>query len=227
MITVNAKELRQRLSYYLDQVELGEDIRIIRNSIIIGHLKPTDELRALAETKQPARAIPTKQSSSAAQAAGVTFRRFGIFEDSTQLKQLHKEALQAVGAYVDDSKLDLDLDSPGMTYDKMEGEFWVGEQHGQVVAMGGFRMHLGDQPHEAELKRMRVKPELQGRGIGGALLELLENKARKAGYHTMVLDVTSAEDQAAAREFYAKHGYQEFRREAAENFDIIYSKKEL
>lgn len=228
MITVSAKEFRHKLSYYLDQVERGEEISIIRNSRIIGYLRPADTQELpVAETIQSPSTHSTGQSSSVAHALGVTFRRFGVFEDPSQLKQLHKDALEAVGAYVEDAKLDLDLDSPGMAYDKMEGEFWVGELQGQVVAMGGFRMAFNGHTQEAELKRMRVKPSLQGQGLGGELLELLESRARKAGYRTMVLDITSAPKQQPARQFYATHGYEETGREPTDNFDILYYRKEL
>ena len=40
MTTVTAKTLRDNLSQYLDRVEKGEEIMIIRHSEIIGTLKP-------------------------------------------------------------------------------------------------------------------------------------------------------------------------------------------
>jgi antitoxin (DNA-binding transcriptional repressor) of toxin-antitoxin stability system len=40
MITVTAKTLRDNLSQYLDRLEKGEEIVIIRRSEIIGSLKP-------------------------------------------------------------------------------------------------------------------------------------------------------------------------------------------
>ena len=42
MTTVTAKTLRDNLSKYLDRLEQGEEIFIIRHSEIIGTLKPTN-----------------------------------------------------------------------------------------------------------------------------------------------------------------------------------------
>ena len=41
MVTVTAKQLREHLSMYLDRMEAGEEIAVIRHSEIIGRLKPT------------------------------------------------------------------------------------------------------------------------------------------------------------------------------------------
>jgi antitoxin (DNA-binding transcriptional repressor) of toxin-antitoxin stability system len=45
MITTTAKKLRENLSEYLDRLQQGEEIVIIRHSEIIGVLKPAKELR--------------------------------------------------------------------------------------------------------------------------------------------------------------------------------------
>ena len=41
MTTVTAKQLRENLSEYLDRMEAGEEIAVIRRSEIIGKLKPS------------------------------------------------------------------------------------------------------------------------------------------------------------------------------------------
>ena len=45
MMTTTAKKLRENLSDYLDRLQQGEEIVIIRHSEIIGVLKPAKELR--------------------------------------------------------------------------------------------------------------------------------------------------------------------------------------
>lgn len=45
MTTTTAKKLRENLSEYLDRLEQGEEIVIIRHSEVIGILKPAKELR--------------------------------------------------------------------------------------------------------------------------------------------------------------------------------------
>jgi antitoxin (DNA-binding transcriptional repressor) of toxin-antitoxin stability system len=44
MTTVTAKIFRDNLSQYLDKLEKGEEIVIIRHSEIIGSLKPADQI---------------------------------------------------------------------------------------------------------------------------------------------------------------------------------------
>jgi antitoxin (DNA-binding transcriptional repressor) of toxin-antitoxin stability system len=44
MTTVTAKKLRDNLSQYLDKLEKGEEIVLIRHSEIIGSLKPADQI---------------------------------------------------------------------------------------------------------------------------------------------------------------------------------------
>lgn len=45
MTTATAKKLRENLSEYLDRLQQGEEIVIIRHSEVIGVLKPARELR--------------------------------------------------------------------------------------------------------------------------------------------------------------------------------------
>jgi antitoxin (DNA-binding transcriptional repressor) of toxin-antitoxin stability system len=45
MTTTTAKKLRENLSEYLDRLQQGEEITIIRHSEVIGVLKPAQELQ--------------------------------------------------------------------------------------------------------------------------------------------------------------------------------------
>ncbi len=56
---------------------------------------------------------------------------------------------------------------------------------GRPIGTGGY-VQLS--PKTAELKRVYVMPEGQGRGLGRALVEALIKGARGAGYDTLVLD---------------------------------------
>jgi GNAT superfamily N-acetyltransferase len=59
----------------------------------------------------------------------------------------------------------------------------------------------------AEVKRMFVRRELRGRGVGSLLLDAVEHSAREREVHTMRLDTRG--DLVEARSLYAKHGYVE------------------
>ncbi|HEX4773913.1 MAG TPA: GNAT family N-acetyltransferase [Candidatus Saccharimonadales bacterium] len=204
----------------MNLLERGETITIIRNSRIIGRLVPINELDVIDKHNDNIVMANTKP---------VVFRQFGGFETSAPLIKLHREALEAVGAYIDNLNLDADLQSPYMFYDQMDGELWVGELEDEIVAMGGFYLNLTGRggKKQAVLKRMRVKPELQGRGIGTELLSILESKMKARQYKSIILDVTNGPDQAPARHLYEKFGFKETKRERAANFINIFYEKSL
>ncbi len=70
--------------------------------------------------------------------------------------------------------------------------------------MGGFK-RLAD--GMAELRRMRVARDVQGRGYGTLLLRELERRAFLCGIRTLCLE--TAQSRPLTLEFYRKHGYQQ------------------
>src|ERR671932_233091 len=84
-------------------------------------------------------------------------------EDKRAVRRLHDEALNEVGAHLGSGPWDDDLDDIESVYLDSGGEFVVGVLDGKIVAMGAL-MRIS--PQKAELKRMRVKPGLQGLGYG-------------------------------------------------------------
>src|SRR5262249_28859022 len=89
-------------------------------------------------------------------------------------------------------------------YLRPNGEFLLGLADARVIAMGGFKRLSED---TAELRRMRVARELQGRGYGTLLLRELERRAYQSGIRIFCLD--TARRRPLTLEFYQKHGYQE------------------
>jgi GNAT superfamily N-acetyltransferase len=83
------------------------------------------------------------------------------------------------------------------------GEFLIGLLDGVVIAMGGFKRLSNT---SAELRRMRIKRDLQGRGYGGHLLQELERAAFQSGICTLSFETATA--RPLTLEFYRKHGYQ-------------------
>ncbi|MCH8974705.1 MAG: GNAT family N-acetyltransferase [Chloroflexi bacterium] len=132
---------------------------------------------------------------------GLSFRRYEP-RDFDQVWRLHKVALEDVGADAGEGPWDDDLRAIEDAYLASGGDFLVGEYQGRVVAMGALR-RMG--PADAEVARMRVLPERQRRGIGRALLELLEASAAEMGIKHLRLDTTAM--QRAAQRLYESSGY--------------------
>jgi ribosomal protein S18 acetylase RimI-like enzyme len=66
-----------------------------------------------------------------------------------------------------------------------EGIIYLLVSEDRVVGMGAVRK-LED--GAGEIKRMYIKPELQGKGLGKEMMGRLEEKARELGYSTLRLD---------------------------------------
>jgi GNAT superfamily N-acetyltransferase len=137
--------------------------------------------------------------------------------DKRAVRRLHDEALNEVGAHLGAGPWDDDLDDIEGVYLESGGEFLVGELEGEVVAMGAIRRIS---PDAAEVKCMRVRPGLQGRGFGQAMLDSLHRRAARIGYTTLHLDTTV--QQRAARRLYLKNGYCEVGCGSVGPFDCIY-----
>jgi GNAT superfamily N-acetyltransferase len=142
--------------------------------------------------------------------------------DKRAVRRLHDEALNEVGAHLGSGPWDDDLDDIETVYLDEGGEFLIGVLNDEVVAMGAL-MRIS--PDRAELKRMRVRPGLQGRGYGQAVLDALHHRASELGYSTLRLDTTVR--QRVAQRFYLKNGYSEAGRGVVGPFDCIYYEKEI
>lgn len=146
----------------------------------------------------------------------LTIRRPGS-RDTDRIRELNEVALRQVGVYVEGA--DPDLEDIEGEYLETGGEFLVGEYEGLVVATGAYHspsfyydQFLGELPeHTAEITRMRVAPEYQGRGFGETIYDELERRARSSEIERLLLDTTLR--QEAARNLYEKKGFREIERE--------------
>jgi GNAT superfamily N-acetyltransferase len=145
--------------------------------------------------------------------------------DGHRVRVLHRLALAPTGALVEGPEaelLDRDFDDLEGTYITSGGEFLVGEIENEIVVMGGIRPIA---PGVAELKRMRVHPDHQRRGLGTLILTRLEERARRLGIVSLRLDTTVS--QRAARALYTGAGYREVGRTRLHGFDVILMEKSL
>jgi ribosomal protein S18 acetylase RimI-like enzyme len=105
----------------------------------------------------------------------------------------------------------------------LDGEFLIGECDGLLVAMGALKRTSPEE--RAEIKRMRVHPEYQGRGYGQLMLDELEVRARVLGYQTLHLDTSIL--QIPAQRLYEKNGFREVGRDSYQGLEVILYEKQL
>jgi GNAT superfamily N-acetyltransferase len=125
-------------------------------------------------------------------------------EHQQPMLALHRGAIAGFNLGMSQQDDETDLMTVEQTYLRGGGEFLVGFIEENLVAMGGFK-RLSDT--SAELRRMRIDRELQGKGYGAQLLQELERIAYRSGIRALCLD--TAQRRPLTLEFYRKHGYQE------------------
>lgn len=106
---------------------------------------------------------------------------------------------------------DAEVAAMSASYRDATAQYFVVEHDGEVLGGGGFARLAGTSPAEAtcELRKMYFRPRARGLGLGHALLDLLLDGMRAAGYRRCYLETTSWMD--AARHLYQRHGFAELR----------------
>jgi ribosomal protein S18 acetylase RimI-like enzyme len=150
-----------------------------------------------------------------------TLRRYTP-ADREAVEHLHVHAIQQAGAYLGRGPWDDDVYAIEETYLNNHGDFLIGEYDGLFVAMGALRR---TSPQRAEITRMRVHPDYQGRGLGQIILSELESRARVLGYKTLHLDTSIV--QVAAQRLYEKNGFHEVGRDRYQDLEVILYEKTL
>jgi len=117
---------------------------------------------------------------------------------------LHRSAIEGFALGMSHEQDEADLMAIEQVYLANGGEFLLGFLDQRLVAMGGFK-RLSET--SAELRRMRIERELQGKGYGTQLLRELEQRAFQSGIRTLSLE--TARRRPLTLEFYRQHGYQE------------------
>jgi GNAT superfamily N-acetyltransferase len=150
-----------------------------------------------------------------------TLRRYTP-ADREAVAYLHVYAIQQTGAYLGRGPWDDDVYAIEEAYLKKQGEFLIGECDGLFLAMGALKR---TSPERAEIKRMRVHPDYQGRGYGQLILDELEARASALGYQILHLDTSIL--QIPAQKLYEKNGFHEVGRDMYQDLEVILYEKQL
>lgn len=140
----------------------------------------------------------------------------------TEILLLHKTAMEAVGAYKGDGPWDNDLKNIEKHYFDNNGTFILAIEGDTLIGMGAFRRIDAT---TAEIKRMRVEPKMQGKGIGKYLLNQLEKRARSQGYSVLVLETSDKQERANA--LYSKSGFKIMKYENIDGFNCVWYEKKI
>lgn len=150
-----------------------------------------------------------------------TLRRYKP-ADAEAVAYLHVYAIQQAGAYLGRGPWDDDIYAIEEVYLNNQGEFLIGEWNGIFVGMGALRR---TNPERAQIKRMRIHPDYQGRGFGQIIYDELESRARAIGYKTLHLDTSVV--QVSAQKLYEKNGFREVGRDVYQGLEVILYEKQL
>lgn len=93
-------------------------------------------------------------------------------------------------------------------YGAPRGALWVVQVDGKPAGCCAMRpLDSTDYANACEMKRLYVRPEFRGLGLGRLLAEEILNSARQAGYDCILLDTLS--DMESARALYQELGFEE------------------
>jgi len=147
----------------------------------------------------------------------VSFRKYQP-ADLQPTFDLHVLAMKEIGAY-SGARWDYDFDDIEGTY---LGEFYVGELDHQIIAIGALRKISET---AAEVRRVRVHPAHQRRGVGQLILDLLTRRGKEIGYTHLHLDTLPW--QTAAQELYKKNGFIQTGTQLIEGWEVLLFEKDL
>jgi ribosomal protein S18 acetylase RimI-like enzyme len=145
--------------------------------------------------------------------------------DNAAVKALHYAGVAQMDPAADpadDAFRDADLDDIEGHYLNGRGDFLLGFDGGELVAMGALRQKtetLG------EIKRIRVRRDCQRQGYGKIIVLRLIERASALGYQELVLD--TLENNPGAQRLFASCGFTENCRGMRGNYHLIFYTKRL
>ena len=138
-------------------------------------------------------------------------------EDASAVRELVLGVLEEFGLAPDHAATDVDLSDVERHYQTPGGEFWVVEDgRGRIVGTCGLWPDPED-PARCELRKMYLRPDWRGRGLGKQLLQAALGHARGRGCRTIELETNRS--MTAAIGLYRSHGFREIEGETSARCD--------
>ncbi len=128
--------------------------------------------------------------------------------DDAAMAAIIREVMTAHGASGPGFAIhDAEVDAMSAAYATPDARYYVVEHDGQVVGGAGFARLHGSRAADAvcELRKMYFLPRARGLGIGRALLALLLDEMRAAGFRRCYLETTR--QMTAAQRLYRAAGF--------------------
>jgi putative acetyltransferase len=124
------------------------------------------------------------------------------------VRDIFREYARGLGVDLCFQQFDRELASLPGDYAQPRGKLMLATVNGEVAGCCAVRpLDSGDYPNACEMKRLYVRPQFRGLGLGRQLVEEAMEAAREAGYASVLLD--TLDDMEAARGLYGDLGFAE------------------
>jgi len=146
-------------------------------------------------------------------------------EDNKVVKELNESGIAQMDLPFDRHvvpNIDSDFDDIEGVYLNNRGEFIVGLEGGEVVAMGAFKKRT---PECAEFKRLRIHPDYQRKGYGETIMLELQKLAAEMGYTEGFLDTLTTNRRA--QRLFEKLGWEKSGNGNTGPFKLFYYTRKL
>lgn len=143
--------------------------------------------------------------------------------DHPAVVRLITDVLAEFGFPLSMGGLEQDLRELDDRYRSGRAGFWVATRDAAIVGCVAVRPKAGADAATCELKRLYLRPDCRGSGLGQALYEHAEAFARAAGYQRIWLD--SSRRFGRAHRLYERNGYTLLERLDNDWEDNVYEKR--
>lgn len=154
-----------------------------------------------------------------------TYRHFQIRDwhpgDRQSAFDLIQDVLVEYGLTCEPDAADQDVWTVEQSYWDKGGAFWVVELEGQIVGTAGFYpINRGDRA--VEIRKMYLRPEVRGQGLGHFLLRSLEAEIVQRGFCEIWIETATVLKEAV--QLYERCGYEPSTGVETERCDRVYVK---